>query len=119
MWNKIGIWWAALDNGWKVFLTIIAFVSGISTVAVKVNKGVELMAETAVNVKLLMKSDTIQSKSIREIEKNIFTYSSKQNAQAESYVDHLKLEKRLDEVIRFYERMARAENEKKNLSPIP
>jgi hypothetical protein len=119
MFLKFWTWIKAIGEGWKIISGIIAAVVVIGTASIKLNKGIAVMTETATNVKLLMKSDTLQSKDIAEIKKTIKTEIAVRGAQEESYVDHLKLENRLNEVIQFYERKVSAETEKKNLNPIP
>lgn len=118
MFEKAKIWWTALDSGWKFLMAATAIVTTISTVAIKVNKGIELMSDTASTVKEIKHGYDSLRNDVNDIKLNLSKEIKLRSAQDESYVDHLKLENRLDEIIKHYERMARIQdNEKKNLIP--
>jgi len=113
---KLWTWIKAISEGWKIFFGVVSAVGIISAASVKLNKGISIMTETATNVKFLMKSDTIQTRTINEINLKVNAQGNVQNVQEKSYIDHLKLEKRLDEIIKYYEDRAASEDEKKNLT---
>jgi len=107
--DKFLIWLKGIDAAWKTLFGVFTAVTVIATASIKINRGVELMSSTARDVKEIKTNQDSIFIEIREVKSAIKNERAGRTILEGEFVDQLKLEGRLDAVIRYYERKAEAD----------